>query len=443
MCTTTCTIEYENTTECYRPGEVIKGLVVFTVSGTNTIFIKALSLKFTGFAYTKWEKSQKSKKSSKPKPKIYIENREDYISTTNYLIGSELANPKPIEPGKYEYNFMIHIPQNVPSTFDSPLGSIHYELTVNIDYGDRIDSLYNSPIHIEQLKDLRLLDSAVQLPEEKEKLEHKSCIKFWQKPLQLYVSVPQKAFVAGECISVHIKLINMAKLRLNTITSNLNRIATYKGYINDKTPQTITETTIVASNIHSLYGQNSSVIQHTQQIFIPKVPPTMAFDECKCISVSYELEVLVTCQNKKRWIRTTIPILMGTISLKSDVKILPINLENNNVASITVARSMDELTLPSSIDMTGYNVIIETRRMSASMGSLVSTSTYQEAEFMTAVQLNKKFGPRIKGDSSRFKPKYLYFDFPEELQHNLQDDTPSTSQQNNAPNECTEKVETL
>lgn len=40
MCTITCSIEYENATECYRPGEVIKGLVVLTVSGTNTILIK-------------------------------------------------------------------------------------------------------------------------------------------------------------------------------------------------------------------------------------------------------------------------------------------------------------------------------------------------------------------------------------------------------------------
>lgn len=299
-----------------------------------------------------------------------MEDREDYISTTNYLIGSEMSNPKPIEPGTYNYNFMVHIPQNVPSTFDSPLGFIRYELTVNADYGDEIVTLYNSPIRIEQLKDLRLLDSDVQLPEEKEEFEHKSCLKFWQKPLQLYVSVPQKAFISGECISVHIKLSNQGKLKLNTITSNLNRIATYKGFIKDKTPQTTNEITTVASNIHSLFGQNSSAIQHIQQIFIPKVPPTMAFDECRCIAVAYELEVSVTCQNKKRSVRTVIPILMGTISLQSNVKILPINVGNQYVPSITVARSMEELTMPSDIDITGGLVLMQTMQISASMGSL-------------------------------------------------------------------------
>ncbi|XP_065354351.1 arrestin domain-containing protein 17 [Calliphora vicina] len=442
MCATSCTIEFENNTECYRPGEVIKGLVILNINGSSTILIKALSLQFSGFAYTKWEKPQKVNKSGKPKPTIYIENREDYVSTTNYLIGSEMANPKHLEPGKYSYNFMVNIPQNVPSTFDSPLGYIRYELIVNADYGGHIVSLYNSAIHIEQWKDLRLLDPSVQLPEEKEQLEHKSCLKFWQKPLQLYVSVPQKAFIAGECISVHIKLTNLAKLKLDTITSNLNRIAAYKGFIKDKTPQTTNEITTIASNIHRLFGQNSNVIQHLQQIFIPKVPPTMAFDECKCIGVSYELEVLVTCQNKRRWVRASIPILMGTISLKSDLKIIPMNFANNNVASITVGRSMDELTLPSSMDLQPNMVEMQTTQLSASMGSL--GSSFQEAEFMTGVQLNKKSRHQIAGDLSDFKPKYLYYDLPEQLQQNLQDDVATTSQPTTSQhNEYTEKIEML
>lgn len=328
-------------------------------------------MKFTGYAHTKWEKPQKIKKSGEePKPKIYIKNREDYVSTTNYLIGSEMATPKPIEPGKYTYSFLVNIPQNLPSTFASSLGSIRYELKVNADYGDCIDTLYNSDIIIEQLKDLRLMDPYVQLPTEKEELERHSCLKFWQKPLQLYASVPQQAFCAGECISVHIKLTNIARLKLDTITSNLNRIASYKGLLKETISETTNQITTIASNIHSLYGQNSNVIQHLQQIFIPKTPPTMAFDECKCIALSYELEVLVTCQNKKRWVRAIIPILMGTLSLRSDVKILPVNANDNNVASITVARSMEELTLPSAMDLQENFISLERTHISSSMSSL-------------------------------------------------------------------------
>ncbi|KAI8129627.1 Arrestin domain-containing protein 5 [Lucilia cuprina] len=378
MCTTSCTIEFENANQCYRPGEVIKGQVIFNVNGTSTIVIKALSLQFAGFACTRWEKPEKVKKSQKQKPKIYIENREDYVSTTNYLIGSEMANLKPLEPGRYTYNFMVHIPQNVPSTFDSPLGFIRYELTVNADYSDHIEQVYNSAIHIEQLKDLRLLDAAVQLPEEKEQLEKKVLFKILAKAA--------------------------------------TTLSTYKGFINEKTPQTTTEITTIASNIHSLYGQNSNIIQHLQQIFIPPVPPTMAFDECRCIGLQYELEVLVKCQNKKRWVRTTIPILMGTVSLKSDVKIVPLNMtmyNNNNVASITVAKSMEELTLPSVMDMQPNIVVMQATQISASMGSL--TSTFKEAEFMTGVQLNKKSRHQITGDLTDFKPKYLYYDLPEEI----------------------------
>lgn len=46
---------------------------------------------------------------------------------------------------------------------------------------------------------------------------------------------------------------------------------------------------------------------------------------------------------------------------------------------------------------------------------------------MTAVQLNKKSKLQITGDLNDFKPKYLFYDLPEELQYNLQEDTATTS----------------
>ena len=300
-----------------------------------------------------------------------IESREDYISTTNYLIGSELASPKPLGPGRYTYNFMVQIPQNVPSTFDSPNGAIRYELMVNGDYGDDIVTLFSTPIQIEQLKDLRFMDQAHQLPKESLQLEHTMRFKFWQQPLELYINLPQVAYVAGEHISVHVKLMNPNKLRLNTITSNLNRITTYRGPLNCKSPQSTTEITTIASNVHSLYGKNLTVIQHLEELYIPKTPASMSFDECKCISIAYELEVRVNCFKKNRWVRASIPILMGTISLQSNVKILPLNVPHANVASITVARSLEDLTLPPSEEFEyNYGALQTNQLTSLSMNSL-------------------------------------------------------------------------
>lgn len=62
---------------------------------------------------------------------------------------------------------------------------------------------------------------------------------------------------------------------------------------------------------------------------------------------------------------------------------------------------------------------------------------------MSAVLLNNKFGHNIKGDFSGFKPKYLYYDLPEELQQNLEDNIPSTSQRSEQQNEYTEKIDII
>lgn len=52
---------------------------------------------------------------------------------------------------------------------------------------------------------------------------------------------------------------------------------------------------------------------------------------------------------------------------------------------------------------------------------------------MAAVKINKKSKHNITGDVSDFKPKYLYFDLPQELQPHLEEDTPSTSQSQARP----------
>lgn len=335
-------------------------------------FTEALSIQFSGYASTKWEKPQTAKKSAKPKPIEYYCSREDYISTKNYLIGSEQANPSPIQPGVYNYNFMVHLPANAPSSFESALGFIRYELQVHADYLDRIDCLSSSLIHVEQLKDLRKWAGDMQTPTENEKHEHKSCLKFWQQPLQVYVSIPQGGYVTGECISVHVKVSNHGHLKLKDITSKLNRIVTYKGAIKDRKPKETSELTTIACNIHSLFGQNSSVIQHLQQLYVPKTPPTLDFTECKCLSVVYELEVTVSAQNQKRSVKAIVPIVVGTISLTSDVKIIDVNIGSGHVPAITVARSMDELNLPSSWEMRSEDnqMFQQTTQLSASMSSL-------------------------------------------------------------------------
>lgn len=52
---------------------------------------------------------------------------------------------------------------------------------------------------------------------------------------------------------------------------------------------------------------------------------------------------------------------------------------------------------------------------------------------MTPVKLNKKSKFQLPGDPVDFKPKYLYYDLPEELQPHLQDEMPTTSQEGSNP----------
>ncbi|XP_005176219.1 arrestin domain-containing protein 1 [Musca domestica] len=426
-----CSLQLEHFSDSYRPGDVIKGFAVFNVNGSSPILIKALSIQFSGYASCKWEKEQPKKKKAKPKPKEYYVNREDYIFTKNYLFGSEDANPKAITPGIYNYNFMVQIPQNAPSTFNGAWGSIAYELQVHADYISNVDCLCTSVITVEQLKDLRRWAPNMESPIESTNRETKPCLKFWRPPLQVYANVPQSGYVPGECISVHVKVDNHGHVKLKDITTKLNRIVTYKGSWKEKKPQETREVTAIACNVYSCFGQSFTDIQHIQQLVVPQTVPTFEFSECKCISVTYEVEVSVCIQRKLRLLTTVIPIVVGSISLRSDVKVVEEAPSSSHVSAITVARSMDELNLPSSWEMREQQQqqlhpnIQAMDQMSVSMTSLASS--FREADYMAAVKINKKSKHNITGDVSEFKPKYLYFDLPQELQPHLEEDTPSTS----------------
>ncbi|XP_073819342.1 arrestin domain-containing protein 17 [Musca autumnalis] len=432
MSLVSCCLQLERSSDSYRPGEVIKGLAVFNVNGSSAILIKALSIQFAGYAICKWEKEQPKKKKAKSETKQYYVNREDYVFTKNYLLGSEDANPSTLTPGMYNYSFMVQVPMNAPSSFNGAWGSIVYELQVHADYISNVDCLCSSIIRVEQLKDLRRWAPTMQNKSENEKRERKPCLKFWRNPLQVYVSIPQCGYVPGECISVHIKVRNPGHLKLKDITSKLNRIVTYRGSWREKKTAQTQEITAIACNIYSMFGQNSSDIQHLQQLVVPATVPTFEFLECKCISVSYEVEVTICAQRKLRSVCAVIPIIVGSVSLRSDVKLLEENVHSNNVSSITVARSMDDLNLPSSWDMREANQNIQTvDQISVSMMSLASS--FKEADYMTAVNLNKNSKHSLTGDVIDFKPKYLYFNLPEELQIHLNDEIPTTSQSQTRP----------
>lgn len=58
--------------------------------------------------------------------------REDYLSTVNFLIGSEKSLLIEIPPGKSFYDFQCTIPKNCPSSFEGQHGHIRYEAIVEI-----------------------------------------------------------------------------------------------------------------------------------------------------------------------------------------------------------------------------------------------------------------------------------------------------------------------
>lgn len=109
-----------------------------------------IAFKVNGYGETRWDpKKQKKPKVDKKTGQLVdnsFQGREDYLSTVNFLLGSEKSLPLEVPPGKSFYDFQCTIPKNCPSSFEGHLGHIRYEAILEI------RSPGNAVIHTERFQ---------------------------------------------------------------------------------------------------------------------------------------------------------------------------------------------------------------------------------------------------------------------------------------------------
>lgn len=75
----------------YYAGQMITGRVELTLDKIKKV--KGISLKISGFAKCQWNENESQLHHGKRRTRsVCFEGRDDYLSSTTYLIGSELGN---------------------------------------------------------------------------------------------------------------------------------------------------------------------------------------------------------------------------------------------------------------------------------------------------------------------------------------------------------------
>lgn len=314
-----CTIVFNN----YENGFFTSGQ---EVSGTVTLFnekprsIRALLLKVVGAADVRWTESTGT--GDKRSTRSYTAN-EVYIKTVSYLMNNGPLEQE-LPAGSFNYNFSIRLPQDIPASFASFTGNIVYKVSVCMDRRLKFNHNFEFPFKVFVHLDLNNEGPELSLPL-RGLVTRKFFLGLSSKPLTLIAEIPYRGVVAGQALSISVKIINNSRVEVDRIFVELHRH--YKFQV-EHSISTRNDSDIMVKGAHDgVAVDTTSDVTFSMQI--PPIEPT-SVRLCKYIHVTYEIVIIAKVRGMHRSPYLRIPVTVGTV---------PFLGRENHSPDVSVARA--------------------------------------------------------------------------------------------------------
>lgn len=76
---------------------------------------------------------------------VWYRAHDDYFNSRVDVLRSPDGNRFDLVPGKYEYNYQILLPSELPSSFNGQYGTVRYEVICTIDRPWKFDNVFKHP----------------------------------------------------------------------------------------------------------------------------------------------------------------------------------------------------------------------------------------------------------------------------------------------------------
>ncbi|CAO1405614.1 unnamed protein product [Diamesa tonsa] len=335
-----CEIKFDNNARgIFTSGQNLTGTVLLSLDKVKKF--RGLCLKIEGFAKCSWTVR---KGHGNQRRQVTYSGREDYLSTTTYLFGSDSGNPIELAAGIHTYSFACALPQKLPSSFEAKNGYVRYIVRTTLDRPWKFDLSFKLPFTVIKHEDLNALSPALKVPSKTEVSKAFYCCCFKSKPLLMKVSLPFSGYVPGQSVNVVVELNNQSNVDVEGIKLALEKTITYTS----QSPRP--KIKIEHGTIKEVFGVgvlNECTGQVAISLVVPPIPPTN-ISSCKVLKVAYELKVLAKVSGAHRNPFVTIPITIGTIPLSFDNRPAPNLNPNTSIASSSypTAPVLDSRDLP-------------------------------------------------------------------------------------------------
>jgi len=119
---------------CYFPGEIIKGIVIFNVYKHKNI--RGIRIRFDGYSKNEWSEQHTEGFGDNRRVVTYhYMTKITYFNPIATLYGNERGSNKKfqIEVGQYAFPFQFVIPMGIPPTYNGQYGKNYYEVRAYVD----------------------------------------------------------------------------------------------------------------------------------------------------------------------------------------------------------------------------------------------------------------------------------------------------------------------
>lgn len=212
-------IELNNSDSYYQPGSVVEGEVTIVTEYPEDY--EQVKIRLLGESVTNWSDCWN----------VYNMS-ENSVDLSNELWTKELA---PDDDGKFpvgekRFPFSFSLPLNIPSSFESSMGKVHYKIELNILNHYKITkTLCTKELIVKEIiyhGDDPLLQDSVLKSETQVMTGQWCCISFQKTEIVLSVSISRLAFVVGDSVPYTISISNRIP-RKAVLEISINRRGTY------------------------------------------------------------------------------------------------------------------------------------------------------------------------------------------------------------------------
>ncbi|XP_045216784.2 arrestin domain-containing protein 3-like isoform X3 [Mercenaria mercenaria] len=304
-------ITLNSPTAVYYAGQNVEGFV--TVDLNDSMKMRGVKLEFTGSARVHWteQHSTGSGKTRRTETRHYSAT-ERYFNFEFLLFGPGTGSTL-LQPGHHTFPFTYTLPLNLPSSYESGIGNVRYQLKAKIDKPWKFDHKTKRMFTVISMLDLNQQPSAAAAVQGQNS-KNLCCLCCKSGPISAVFHIDRAGYVPGDTIYLNAEISNNSSRRMCASRVKLIMVTSYHA-----TTKSRTVFNCVASLSRGEIPPHGSDVWSGDPMTVPAIPPSYLVG-CSIIDIRYILQLEVDPSGPAFDLEVPLEVIIGTIPLRQVVQ---------------------------------------------------------------------------------------------------------------------------